>query len=86
MPEISRFFGIIIAMYYKEQAPPRFQVKYGEQRAAFEILDLELIEGSLPRRAVSVILEWAFEHRKELIENWHKAEGGENLSTIPPLE
>jgi hypothetical protein len=44
MPEISRFFGIIIAMYYKEHAPPHFHVKYGGQRAAFAISDLEIIK------------------------------------------
>jgi hypothetical protein len=86
MPEISRFFGIIIAMYYKEHAPPHFHAKYGGQRAAFAISDLEIIEGVLPRRAVSLVLEWAFEHRQELMENWRRAERRENLLTIPPLD
>jgi hypothetical protein len=57
MPEISRFFGIVIAMYYKEHAPPHFHAKYAGQRAAFSISDLQMIEGRLPRRAVSLILE-----------------------------
>jgi hypothetical protein len=86
MPEISRFFGIIIAMYYKEHTPPHFHAKYAGQRAAFVISDLEIIEGSLPRRAVSLVLEWAFEHRQELTENWRRAERQENLLTIPPLD
>ena len=86
MPEISRFFGIIIAMYYKEHAPPHFHAKYGGQRAAFAISDLEIIEGFLPRRAVSLVLEWAFEHRQDLMENWRRAERRENLLTIPPLD
>jgi hypothetical protein len=63
MPEISRFFEIIIAMYYKEHAPLHFHVKYGGQRAAFAISDFEIIEGVLPRRAIPLVLEWAFEHR-----------------------
>ncbi|MBI5603397.1 MAG: DUF4160 domain-containing protein [Deltaproteobacteria bacterium] len=86
MPEISRFFGIVIAMYYKEHAPPHFHAKYAGQRAAFAISDLGIIEGSLPRRAISLVLEWAFEHRQELMENWQRAERRENLLTIPPLD
>ena len=69
MPEISRFFGIVIAMYFKEHAPPHFHVKYEEQRAAFSILDLRIIEGSLSRRVTTLVLEWAYEHRDELMEN-----------------
>jgi len=69
MPEISRFLGIVIAMYFKEHAPPHFHAKYEEQRAAFSIRDLTLIEGTLPSRVVSLVLEWAFQHRGELLEN-----------------
>lgn len=54
MPEICRFFGIIISIYYKEHAPPHFHAKYGEQRAAFSINELKVIEGSLPKRVVSL--------------------------------
>jgi hypothetical protein len=86
LPEISRFWGIVIAMYFKEHTPPHFHAKYGEQRAAFSILDLRLIEGSLPRRAAALVLEWAFEHRDELMENWKRAERHEELLKIEPLE
>jgi len=86
MPEISRFFGIIIAMYYKEHAPPHFHAKYAGQRAAFAISDLRIIEGSLPRRAISLVLEWAFLHREELAENWRRAEAREDLARIKPLD
>ncbi len=86
MPEISRFFGIIIVMYYKEHAPPHFHAKYAGQRAAFGIQDLRLIEGRLPRRAVSLVLEWAFQHREELMENWRRAEQREELLKIAPLD
>lgn len=86
MPEICRFFGIVIAMYYKEHAPPHFHAKYAGQRAAFGISDLRIIEGGLPRRAVSLVLEWAFERREELMENWQRAERREDLLKIQPLE
>jgi len=86
MPEISRFFGIVVYMYYKEHAPPHFHAKYAGQRAAFAISDLRIIEGILPRRAISLVLEWAFEHREELVENWLRAERRLNLLKINPLE
>ena len=86
MPEVSRFFGIIVAMYYKEHAPPHFHAKYAGQRAAFSIQDLEIIEGHLPRRAVSLVLEWAFQHREELMENWRRVEHREALLKINPLD
>lgn len=85
MPEISRFLGIVIAMYFKEHAPPHFHAKYGGERAAFSIHDLRLIEGKLPPRVVSLVLEWAFQHRDELLENWERAERREDLHKIEPL-
>ena len=85
MPEISRFFGIVIAMYFKEHAPPHFHAKYAGQRAAFAISDLAIIEGFLPRRAVSLVLEWAFEHRTELQEDWELAVAKKPLRPIAPL-
>jgi hypothetical protein len=85
MPEISRFLGIVIAMYFKEHAPPHFHAKYGGQRAAFTINDLNLLEGKLPPRIVSLVLEWAFNHRAELLENWKRAERQESLKDIEPL-
>ncbi len=68
MPEISRFYGIIITMYYNDHPPPHFHARYGGQRAKFSIADLRLTEGNMDRRAVSLVLEWAFEHRDQLIE------------------
>jgi len=85
MPEICRFFGIIIAMYYNEHAPPHFHAKYAGQRAAFSIHDLGIIEGKLPQRVISLVLEWAFLHREELMENWDRAERREKLKKIDPL-
>jgi hypothetical protein len=85
VPEISRFLGIVIAMYYKEHAPPHFHAKYGGQRAAFSIEDLRLIEGKLPQRIISLVLEWSFQYREELMENWRRAERKEDLRQIEPL-
>ncbi len=57
MPEISRFYGIVIVIYYKEHRPPHFHAKYGGQVGVFSIADLKMIEGRLPKRVVSLILE-----------------------------
>jgi hypothetical protein len=86
MPEVSRFFGIVIAMYHKEHAPPHFHAKYAGQWASFSIQDLTLLEGHLPRRAVSLVLEWAFQHRDELMANWERVRRMEELVEIEPLE
>jgi len=85
MPEISRFFGIVIAMYYKEHQPPHFHAKYAGQTGVFSLADLRLIEGSLPRRVVSLVLEWAFDHRDELTKDWELSRAGKPPLPIPPL-
>ena len=85
MPEISRFLGIVIAMYFKEHAPPHFHAKYGGHRASFSIQELQLLEGTLPPRIVSLVLEWAFLHREELMEDWERARREEALQKIDPL-
>ena len=64
MPEISRFFGIVIAIYYKGHGVPHFHAKYAGQTGVFSIVDLKLIEGGLPKRVVALVLEWAFEHQR----------------------
>ena len=66
MPEISRFYGIIIAMYYNEHNPPHFHAKYGEFTAEIDITTLQIFKGELPKRARTLVLEWADEHRNEL--------------------
>jgi len=85
MPEICRFFGVIIAVYYKEHGIPHFHAKYGEQIGIFSIADLRLLEGTLPKRVISMVLEWAFDHRGELMEDWELAREGRPLKKIDPL-
>jgi hypothetical protein len=85
MPEISRFFGIVIAIYYKEHQPAHFHAKYESQTGVFSIAGLKLIEGNLSKRVTSLVLEWAFENRDELMENWELAMAKKPLHKIPPL-
>ena len=85
MPVISRFLGIVIMMYYADHNPPHFHVKYNEHRAKFSIDDLRLMEGKLPPKVVSLVLEWAFQHRMELLNNWKLAIARKRLREIDPL-
>lgn len=86
MPEISRFLGVVIAIYWREHGVPHFHAKYGAMRASLSIEDLKLLEGSLPPRVMALVLEWAFSHRDELIADWQLALAGKPLRPIEPLE
>ena len=86
MPEISRFFGIIITMYYDEHHPSHFHARYGSDKAAIEIASLRITEGRLPPRVLGLVVEWASEHQGELIANWEAARSDKALQKIPPLE
>lgn len=86
MPEISRFFGIIIAMFYNDHPPPHFHVRYGGQRAVIAIEDLAILEGDLSPRVLGLVVEWAALHRTELLDNWRQARRQLPLSRVQPLE
>jgi hypothetical protein len=86
MPEISRFFGVIIAMFFSEHNPPHFHARYGEYKAAINIRDLVVTEGSLPPRVLGFVMEWASKNRKELLEDWDLARHEKILKPITPLE
>ncbi len=85
MPEISRFFGIIIHMFFNDHNPPHFHARYGEYEALISIADLKIIEGSLPPRAYGLVVEWASIHKNELQENWKAAAESHNFNKIKPL-
>lgn len=70
MPEICRFLGIIITMYFDEHNPPHFHVRYNEYRASFEITTLNIISGSIPAKVRGLVEEWAEMHTEELLEMW----------------
>lgn len=86
MPEISRFFGIIIAMYYNDHPPPHFHVRYGQQKAIIEIQSLAILEGKLSPRVLGLVIEWAASHQAELLQNWELARQQVPLESIQPLE
>jgi hypothetical protein len=86
MPEISRFLGIIIAMFYNDHPPPHFHVRYGRQRAIIGIESVVLLEGELSPRILGLVIEWAAQHRQELADNWDRARRQASLRKIEPLE
>jgi hypothetical protein len=85
MPEISRFLGIIIRMFYREHAPPHFHAKYGDFEAVVS-LDTGVVEGRFPKRALRLVLEWYELHADELRADWELAAEGKPLRSIAPLE
>jgi uncharacterized protein DUF4160 len=86
VPEISRFFGIIITMYFDDHPPPHFHVRYGADKAIFIIDPPSLLQGHLSPRAYGLVTEWAALHRDELLTNWDLARQQLPLNYIAPLE
>lgn len=85
MPEISRFLGIIIRMYFNDHNPPHFHVEYNEFEASVVIETLGLMEGRLPPKVLSLAVEWASEHQTELRENWESIRLTGSYRRIEPL-
>ncbi|MHB8763886.1 MAG: DUF4160 domain-containing protein [Deferrisomatales bacterium] len=86
MPEISRFFGIVVAMFHGDHAPPHFHVRYGDQRALVAIQTLTVLRGKISPRALGLVVEWAARHERELMEDWELARAQQPLRPIEPLE
>jgi hypothetical protein len=85
VPRISSFYGIVIAMYYREHGVPHFHAFYGGYEASIAIESLNLLAGELPPRALRLVKQWASLHREELLRDWDLAEAGEVLEGIAPL-
>jgi hypothetical protein len=85
MPELSRFLGIVIAMYYRDHPPPHFHAIYGEFDITVEI-ESGHVNGVFPKRALTHVLEWSTLHRQELLEAWALARSSRPLPKIQPLE
>jgi hypothetical protein len=87
VPTISQFFGILIHMYIRgEHNPSHFHALYAEHEALIDIQTLEVIGGGLPRRALAMVLEWAADHRAELMEDWNLCRAKQLPKPIKPLE
>lgn len=86
MPEICRFYGIIIRMYYDDHNPPHFHAFYGDDEAWININTLAVFSGSLPARALGLVVEWASMHQDELRHDWKLAKNQQKPEKIQPLK
>ncbi len=86
MPEISRFFGIIVTMYFADHPPPHFHVRYGNRKGRFSIDEPRMLEGDLGPRAQRMVVEWAGQHLEDLRKDWELARSRKPLAPIAPLE
>ncbi len=85
MPEISRFFGIIIRMFYDDHPLPHFHAIYSGDEAQIGIDPIQVLEGELPSRAISLVIEWAALHQRELMEDWNLMRRDQAPRKIQPL-
>ena len=86
MPEISRFFGIVIRMYFDDHNPPHFHATYAGNEAKVGIEPIAILDGTLPNRAASMVFEWAALHQAELMQNWNRLHSAQPVEKIKPLE
>jgi hypothetical protein len=85
MPELCRFLGMVISIYFDDHNPPHFHVGYNEEEALISIGDLSLLKGSLPPRVLGLAMEWARLHQAELLENWNMVQESGKFFNIDPL-
>lgn len=86
MLTISSFYGILIQMFWDDHAPEHFHVVYAEYKALIAIKTFGVIKGALPHRALVLVLEWASEHREELLEDWELCKQKQTPKKISPLQ
>ena len=86
MPEVSRFFGIVIRMYFDEHNPPHFHALYAGNEAQIGINPIITLEGKLANRAASMVIEWAAIHQQELMHNWDRLRNDQAIERIEPLQ
>ena len=85
MPELCRFYGIVIRMYFADHGPPHFHALYGGDEVLVDITTLAVLHGRLPPRAHGMVAEWASQHRDEWLEAWARAQRLEPFGRIAPL-
>jgi hypothetical protein len=85
VPEISRFFGIVIKMFFDDRNPSHFHAVYGEHEVLIDIQHLAVFAGTLPPRALGLVIEWATLHQRERLDDWMRAREQQSLERIDPL-
>jgi hypothetical protein len=85
VPEISRFYGIIIKMFFDDHLPPHFHAEYGDLELIVNINTLAIVAGKFPPRALGLVMEWTALHQDELKADWDKAKSKQSVDKISPL-
>jgi hypothetical protein len=85
MPTISRFYGIIISMFWDEHNPPHFHVRFGEYKSSISIKNILIIAGELPKKQERLVLAWTEIHQQELLKNWELCQNDQQPMKIEPL-
>lgn len=85
MPEISRFFGIIICLYWRDHNPPHIHISYGNYTCSISVMD-RIVNGQAPAKVIAKVTEWLDLHEAEVLRLWEKAQNGEKLDKIEPLK
>ena len=85
MPVLSRFYGLVVFMNYREHNPPHFHARYQGFEVSVEITS-GVVKGHMPSRALKLLFEWMALHQEELLENWALAEQSKSLKEIEPLQ
>jgi hypothetical protein len=86
MPTISRFYGIVIRMFFRDHAPAHFHAIYGDDELVVGISPINILEGDAPGRVRSMVLEWAAIHQQELLADWERCRSGQDPQPIAPLQ
>ena len=86
MPELCRFYGIVVRMYFADHAPPHFHAYYSGDEAVVGIDTLAVLQGRLPPRALGLVTEWASLHSLELLVAWERVMRQEDPGKIAPLK
>ena len=85
MPTVAIFYGIVVQFYWTEHPPPHFHARYAGEEAQIDIRKVKVLNGSLPKRALAMVLEWTRVHQAELLEAWDAARAGQAPARIAPL-
>ena len=87
MPVISRFYGIVIKMYFSqaEHNPPHIHFTYGDYECSISVLD-RIVDGQAPAKVIAKVNEWINLHEAEILSLWEKAQKGEKINKIEPLK
>lgn len=85
MPEISRFFGIIVSLFWRDHNPPHIHFTYGDYECSISIID-RVVDGKSPAKVIAKVNEWIDIHESEILSAWEKAQNGEKIEKITPLK